>query len=90
VLKFPQSDFSLWLRTDFTDDAGWNCLREAVQLPSDKGFLARFGCLNDAEYRGLTIEDLAASAPLRGNHSCVCIVDQVTLTNPERTILVVD
>lgn len=86
----PKSDNSLLLRTDFSDDAAWKALCDAVQEPSEEGFQAYFDFISDPTYDGLTIEQLISLAPKGGDHSFVCIADRIALTNPERPILVVD
>lgn len=88
--KLPKSANSLLLRTDFSDDAAWTALCEAVQVPSEDGFQARVDCISDLAYDGLTVEQLVALAAKGGDHTFAFIVDRVTLTNPERAVLVVD
>jgi hypothetical protein len=88
--KLPKSDNSLLLRVDFSDDSAWIALCEAAQLPSEEGFQAHLDCISDPVYEGLTVEQLVALASQDGDHSFVFIVDQLTLTHPERPVLVVD
>jgi hypothetical protein len=88
--KLPKFDKSLLLRTDFSDDAAWTALCETVQVPSDEDFQARFNCISDPAYDDLTVDQLVALAPKGGGHNFAFIVDRITLTNPERPVLVVD
>ena len=88
--KPPKSDNSLLLRTDFSDDAAWAALCEAVQLPSKEGFQARLEYVSDPAYDGLTVEQLVVLAPKGGEHTFAFVVDQVALTDRERPVLVVD
>lgn len=88
--QLPRSDNSLVLRTDFTDDAAWTAVCEAIQAASDEGFRARVDCLSDRAYEGLTVAQLTALAPKGGPHAFAFLVDQVALRNPEHPILVVD
>jgi len=90
VKTLPQTDCSLLLRTDFSDDAAWAALCEAVQEPSEDGFQAHLDCINDTAYDGLTVDQLVASAPKGGDHTFAFIADRIALTNPERPVLVVD
>jgi hypothetical protein len=90
VKKLPKSDNSLLLRTDFSDDAAWADLCEAVQLPSEEGFQARLNCISDPAYNGLTVAQLVALAPKGGDHTFAFIADRVAITNPDRPVLVVD
>ena len=88
--KLPKSDNSLLLRTHFSDDAAWAALCEAVREPSEEGFQARVECISDPAYDGLKIEQLVALAPKGGDRTFAFLADRVTLTNPERPVLVVD
>jgi hypothetical protein len=90
VKKLPKSDNSLLLRTDFSDDAAWTALCESVQEPNEEGFQARLDCISDPDYDGLTVEQLVALAPKGGDHTFAFVVDHIALTNPERSVLVVD
>jgi hypothetical protein len=90
VKKLPKTDSSLLLRTDFSDDAAWAALCEAVQEPSEEGFQARLDCINDTAYDRLTVEQLVALAPKGGDLTFAFIADRIALTNPERPVLVVD
>lgn len=90
MTKLPKSDRSLLLRTDVSDDAAWTALCEAVQVPSEEGFQARVNCVSDPAYDGLTVEPLVAFAPKGDDHTFTFVVDRITLTNPDRPLLVVD
>ena len=86
--KLPETDDSLLLRTDFSDHAAWAAVCEAAQEPSAEGFQARLECVSDAAYEGLTVEQVIALTD--GERTFVFLADQVTLSHPERPILVVD
>ncbi|HKY30800.1 MAG TPA: hypothetical protein VJM12_22970 [Pyrinomonadaceae bacterium] len=87
--KLPETENSLLLRTDFSDDAAWAALCEAVQEPNEDGFRAYVDCISDPAYDGLTMEQLVALAG-EGEISFVFLADRTTFTNAERPILVVD
>ncbi len=86
----PNSEQSLLLRTDFSDDAAWEAVCAAIQEPNEEGFKAYVDCISDPTYAGLTVEQLVALAPKGGDRTFVFLVDRLTLTHPERPILVVD
>jgi hypothetical protein len=88
----PKSDSTLLLRTDFSDDAAWAALCEAVQVPSEEGFQAHLDCISDPVYDELTVEQLVRLAPKGGDHNHVFafVADRIALTEPEQPILVVD
>jgi hypothetical protein len=88
--KLPKTDDSLLLRTNFSDDAAWNTLCEAVQEPNEEGFKAFVDCVSDAAYEGVTIEQPVALARRGPYRSFAFIADQATFTHPERPVLVVD
>jgi len=92
VMKLSKTDDgkSLLLRTDFSDDAAWASLCEAVQLPSEEGFVANVQCVSDSAYSGLTVERLLALKPKESDHSFIFIADVDCFTNAEHPILVVD
>src|SRR5262245_18387309 len=93
VKQLPSIENSLLLRTDFSDDAAWASLCEAVQQPHEDGFKAYVACINDPAYDGLTVEQLMALAPKGdqcGQHSFAFVADRMTFANPERPVLVVD
>jgi hypothetical protein len=93
VKKLPNIENSLLLRTDFSDDAAWASLCEAVQQPNEEGFNAFVVCISDPAYDGLTVEQLIALAPMGdecGEHTFAFIADRTTFAKPERPVLVVD
>jgi hypothetical protein len=93
VKQLPRSENPLLLRTEFSDDAAWASLCEAVQQPNEDGFKAFVACISDPAYYGLTLEQLIALAPKGdqcGEHTFAFIADPTTFANSERPILVVD
>ena len=88
--KLPESQDSLMLRTDFADDAAWVSFRVALEVPSAEGFQAFVSCVSDPSFDGLTIDELVRLAAVEDGRSFVFIVDQLTLSDPEMPILVVD
>ncbi|WP_121714441.1 hypothetical protein [Streptomyces sp. E5N91] len=63
--KLPQSDDTLLVRTDFSDEAAWHTLRVAVTTPAEgeEGYQARLHIVDDPSYGGLTTEQVVALAP---------------------------
>lgn len=90
MIQLPKTDATLLLRTDFSDDAAWGSLCEAVQQPNEDGFQAFVDCINDLAYDGLTVEQLVSLSPKDGRRTFAFIADRTTFTNPERPILVAD
>ncbi|MFF3606785.1 DUF6924 domain-containing protein [Streptomyces sp. NPDC002463] len=63
--KLPQSDNTLLIRTDFSDEAAWLALRTSVTTPAagDDPYMAYLHIVDDPSYSGLTTEQLVALAP---------------------------
>lgn len=78
------------LRTDFGDEAAWNALCAAIQVPNGDGFRAYVDCVNDPAYSGLTVEQFIALATTSDDRTFAFLADRVTLTHRERLVLVVD
>src|SRR5688500_3553675 len=87
--KIPNSEDSLVLRTDFSDDLAWERLCANIQKPLGE-FQAYVNFLSDPEYEGITVEELIKIVPENSNHTCIFIVDKVAISHPEHPILVVD
>jgi hypothetical protein len=78
------------LRTDFTDDAAWVAVCDAIREPNEDEFRAFVDCVSDSRYAGLTAEQLVTLSPQDGERSFAFLVDQRTLADPEHPVLVVD
>jgi hypothetical protein len=90
VVSLPRTDDSLLLRTDFSDDAAWAALCEAVREPSEEGFEVFVDCVSDPAYHGLTVEQLVALWPQGDDRSFAFVADRAAFASPERPVLVVD
>ncbi|MGH1350548.1 MAG: DUF6924 domain-containing protein [Methyloligellaceae bacterium] len=79
---------SLVIRTDFSDDALYRSVCDAIRKPQD-GFTANVRCVSDRQYDALSIEKLA---PLidKSKHSFIFVIDQTTLSKSDNPVLVVD
>jgi hypothetical protein len=90
VKPLPKTDHSLLLRTNFSEDASWTALCEAIRRPSEDGFTASIDGVSDPDYDGLTIEQLVVLCPKGGDRRFAFVADRSTFTDSERPILVVD
>ncbi|MFH8625928.1 DUF6924 domain-containing protein [Streptomyces vietnamensis] len=63
--RLPQSDNTLLIRTDFSDEAAWQALRASVTTPAEgeDPYMACLHIVDDPSYSGLTTEQLVALAP---------------------------
>ncbi|GIE28333.1 hypothetical protein Ait01nite_013780 [Actinoplanes italicus] len=87
MLSLPQPDdlTSLVLRVDFSDDAAWAGLEEAI------GDDATW--VDDPQWAGTTVQALVeadAAAEDDDKLTYVFVADATTMTDPERPLLVVD
>ena len=85
----PQTENSLVLRTDFSDDAAWESICVAIQQPVGE-FRAYVDCVSDPAFENITVEQLVALASQSPYRSFLLVVDQMTLAHPESPILVID
>jgi hypothetical protein len=87
-----QTEDSLVIRTDFSDDAAWDAICAAIRNPSTEfQFRAYVTFLCDRNYDGLTPDELWPQVAERPRyHSFFFVVDRQTLTDPDHPILVVD
>jgi hypothetical protein len=82
--SLPQSDETLLIRTDFSDQEGWEALRTAVGTPDEDDFLANLHIVDDPAYRDATAEQLAALLP---PDSLLIVADKLAITSPEQPLL---
>lgn len=80
---------SIVIRADFSDDAAWQKVWQAVNTPVGM-YEANLIAIEDRRYDGLTPESLPAILPKDFRHSFVFIVDRTTLVEREHPVLVVD
>lgn len=90
MIMFPGSDYSLLIRTDFSDEAAWESLCEGVHARSEEGFRAYFDFISDRAFRDATVEQLVEFAQKSKFQCFICVADATALTSPEHPVLVVD
>jgi hypothetical protein len=89
--RLPATENTLVLRTDYTDLAAWKRIRVAIREPvGEDEYQAYVDFVSDPQYQGVTAEQLVELLPRSWNHTFAFIVDRLTLTHPERPILVVN
>lgn len=87
--NIPETENSLVLRTDFSDDAAWESLRTAIEKPVGQ-FRAYVDFLSDPAYAGLATADLLNLIPSGSNHTFIFVVDRRAISDPEHPLLVID
>lgn len=85
-----ETESTLVIRTDFSDDAAWEAVCVALREPDEElGLVANVVCVSDPRYTGLTVEQLTALAP-HGPLRFMFVADRAALAHPEHPLLVVD
>ena len=77
------------IRTDFTSEAAWLEVVDAVNRDWEYGFRAQVSIIDDPNFDGWTIEQLLA-LPRAGRQAILLVADAVTMTHPERLVLCVN
>ncbi|WP_427922404.1 DUF6924 domain-containing protein [Streptomyces sp. cg40] len=88
--QFPCALEALVVRTDFSSDAAWNAVREALSSPNEDGFLPDVAFVDDRQYEGLTPDRILDLVPVEYQHPLVVLADSAALASTERPLLVVD
>jgi uncharacterized protein DUF6924 len=84
-------DYSLVIRTDYTDDEAWAQVRAAIEAPDPvNGFQAYVEFVDDPAFAATSPDHLTAPDVVRNEHSFVFLVDSATLADPEHPVLAVD
>ena len=84
------SELSLVVRTDFSDEAAWDWLREEIVKPvGPDRFQAYVDFVDDRAYAGATPERLVAQFA-RNARPFLIVADSVAMAHPEHLLLVLD
>ena len=87
----PESQAALVIRSDFSDQEAWEAIGAAILQLTEEGFGAQVELVDDAAYRGLTMEQLLDLIPEGDERPFfLMVVDDVSVRSPEHPILVVD
>lgn len=79
----PESDFSPFLRTDFTDDQAWQALLD--EIGGDWVTV-----LADPGHRDLSVPELMALVPAGSRYPVLAVADDVTFASADRPLLLID
>ena len=91
MVDLTQSEESLVIRADFTDDSIWNVLKAAItQEDPAFGFQANVEFVEDRKYSGLTADRVLEIFPEGSNQTFVFLADSETISNPEHPVLCID
>jgi hypothetical protein len=84
----PETNQTLVLRTDFSDDATWDKICTAIINPISE-FRAYVDFISDHQYNHITIKQLISLLPQKYNHLIIFLIDETTITQSDYPILVV-
>ena len=90
----PMTEHSSVVRTDFSDENTWRTVCDLIRQPVPSGFGETFHAyvtfVENPAFRDLREQELLKRVPADYGHSFLMVVDEVTMTGPERTILIID
>ena len=90
-MRIPDTNDSLVIRTDYSDDAAWEALCAAIRAPSPgDGFQANVAFVTDPELDGADVERVMDLLPSDLGRSFVFVVDATAIGDPEHPVLVLD
>ena len=86
-----ETENSLMLRTDFSDDAAWRAVCAAAQAPQGPlQFRANLDFVSDREYEEATFAQLVSSATEIADRTFIFVVDRTAVTHVEHPVAVLD
>ena len=89
--KLPEYDYSLLIRTDFSDDAAWAQVCQEIQAPQTSNqFRAMVECISDPACAGLAPAAVGSVLPEGSQRPFVFLVDAQAISQPGHPVLVVD
>lgn len=89
--QIPAKEYPLVLRTDFSDQVAWDEICRIIRRPVGIfRFRANVSFLDDVDFKEITKDQLLDLISRNYNHSFIFLVDQLTISEPEHPLLVVD
>ena len=86
----PTTSASPLLRTDFTDQAAWDAIRDEIGTPGVEGFKAEVAPIDDMAFDGLTVPQILAAVPDGYPHTFIIVADKAAMAPEDRTLLIVN
>jgi hypothetical protein len=86
---FADTENTPLIRTDFSAEAAWREVVDAVNRDWEFGFRALVSIIDDPRFDGWTVEQLVAS-PHANRQAILLVADAKTMTHAERLVLCVD
>lgn len=88
--KLPETDQTIVLRTDYSDQSAWTELCSLVEAPYEEGFRAYLAFVDNPALADLTLDGLMEAAESGGYQSFFFVADYEAIHNPEHPVLAVD
>jgi hypothetical protein len=85
----PTTENALLIRTDFSDQAGWDALLEVASNPADP-FIFNMEVIDDRKNDGMTVDMLMAALPQDYQQSFIIVADGIAISQADHPLLVVD
>ena len=89
LIPIPDTEDSLVLRTDYSDDLAWERVCAAIRAPVGE-FRAYVAFVSDPNCSGLNVEQIVELLRSDFRRSFIFVVDETALRHPEHPVLVVD
>jgi hypothetical protein len=89
MITLPQSEKSLVIRTDFSDDTKWQIVCDAIKNPKNE-FDAYVDFINDTTFDNLNIADLPKFDLDQSLQTFVLLVDAITCSHIEYPLHCID
>jgi len=89
--RLPDTRAALVVRTDFSDQAAWEAIRDEIQQPSPK--IEGYSCvtfIDDRAYEGFPKDQLLAAVPEKYPFTFMFVVDATTITTKDHPVLVIN
>ena len=78
------------VRTDFTNEASWTTLCQALEQKSKDGFIAYLDLINDIQYQGINPQMIDEILPPDFPHLIIVLADNQTFSSSELCILCIE
>jgi hypothetical protein len=87
----PEYDYSLVLRTDFSDEVIWEQVCKEIQMPQTlDSFRASVECISHKECSHIGLDNIRSILPRETQREFVFLVDSVAISQSDHPILCVD
>jgi len=89
--KLPEYDYSLVIRTDFSDNIIWDQICKEIQMSQSlDGFRASVECISNEKCSSIGIDNIRSILPSDTQREFVFLVDSVTISLSNHPVLCVD